>query len=146
MANETILKFGVPKMLETNGASIANASVVAATGSYDVAADGDNYPDARFSASFAFSVAPTEGAMLSLYARPTGLVGGGAAQAPEATRPTVFIGSFVVDNVTTPQYATLVARDVPWAAKYYLHNNGTGQSVSAGWQLEVTPFTVAPAE
>ncbi|MDR1995148.1 hypothetical protein [Azonexus sp.] len=145
MANETILKFCPEKTLEANGAAIANNAIVqAAAASYDVSADGGAYQDARFGLSFTFGTAPTEGTVLALYAQPLD-INGGNAEAPKATRPSVFVGSFVVSNVTTTQYAELIARDVPWKANYYLHNNGTGQSVSAGWKLTVTPFTVAPA-
>ncbi len=146
MAGETILKFGTPKTLEANGASIANNALAQADdASYGVTADGADYPDARFVAAFTFSTAPTEGTVLALYARPLDIDGTADAQVPEAARPTVYIGSFVVDNVTSAQYAELLARDVPWKADYYLHNSGTGQTVSAGWTLKVTPCTVAPA-
>ncbi len=146
MAGETILKFGTPKTLEANGGSITNNSVVQADdATYSVASDGAYYPDAKFVASFTFGTAPTEGTILALYARPLDVDGTADAEVPEATRPTVYIGSFVVNNVTTTQYAELIARDVPWLASYYLHNSGTGQTVSAGWTLKVTPYTVAPA-
>lgn len=146
MAGETILKFGTPKTLEANGAAITNNALAQADdATYSVSADGSYYPDARFVASFAFATAPTEGTVLALYARPLDIDGTADAEVPEATRPTEFIGSFVVNNVTTTQYAHLMAQSVPWNAEYYLHNNGTAQSVSAGWTLKVTPFTVAPA-
>lgn len=147
MAGETILKLGTPKTLESNGASISNnALMLADDANYGVVADGANYPDAKFVLGNAvFSVAPTENALLSLYARPLDIDGTSDADVPETTRPTVFIGNFVVNNVTTPQYLELLAQDVPWNASYYLHNNSTGQTLSAGWTLKVTPFTVAPA-
>jgi len=146
MAGENIIVFGTPKTLEANGSSITNASVVQADdANYGIVADGSSYTDAKFVASFTFGTGPTEGAILALYARPINIDGAGDAEVPEATRPTVFIGSFVVNNVTTLQYAELLAYDVPWEADYYLHNNGTGQTVSAGWTLKVTPFSRAPA-
>ena len=146
MSGETILKLGTPKTLEANGSSITNNSVVQADdATYSVASDGAYYPDAMFVASFTFGTAPTEGTILALYARPLDIDGTADAEVPEATRPTVYIGSFVVNNVTTTQYAELIAHDVPWLASYYLHNSGTGQTVSAGWTLKVTPCTVAPA-
>ena len=146
MSGETILKFGTPKTLEASGGSIANNALAQADdASYGVVADGAYYPDAKFVASFTFGTAPTEGTVLALYARPLDIDGTNDAEVPEAARPTVFIGSFVVNNVTTAQYAELIARDVPWLASYYLHNSGTGQTVSSGWTLKVTPCTVAPA-
>lgn len=145
MSGETILKFGTPKTLESSGASVANNTVAQADdASYDVAVDGSYYPDAKFVASFTFGTAPTEGTVLALYARPLDIDGAADAEIPEPTRATVFVGTFVVNNTTSTQYAELIARDVPWKADYYLHNNGTGQTVS-GWSLKVIPCTVAPA-
>lgn len=141
-----ILYKGTPKTLEANGASIANNALAQANdASYDVVSDGEGCQDAKFVVSFAFGTAPTEGTVLALYARPLDISGTNDAEVPEATRPTVYIGSFVVNNVTSTQYAELLAYNVPWKADYYLHNVGTGQTVSSGWTLTVTPCTVAPA-
>lgn len=146
MTNETIIKPGTPKTLEANGASIASGSLAQADdATYDIFVDGAGYPDARFVLGGTFATAPTEGTVLSLYAQPLDIDGTADAPVPEATRPTVWIGNFAVDNVTTAQYIELIAQDVPWKASYYLHNNGTGQALSAGWTLKVTPCTVAPA-
>ena len=146
MSGETILAIGTPKTLEAAGASIANNSLAQADdASYSVVADGGYYPDAKFVLSATFATAPTEGTTLALYARTLDIDGTADAEVPEATRPTVYVGSFVVNNVTTAQTIELIAQDVPWIADYYIHNNGTGQTLSAGWTLKVTPFTVAPA-
>ena len=146
MAAETRLFFGAAKTLEANGASIANNALAAADdANYDLAADAGSYPDAEFVLTGTFSVAPTEGATLALYARPLDIDGTADAEVPETTRPTVYVGSFVVNNVTTAQSMLLVAQGLPRLAAYYVHNNGTGQSLSAGWTLKVTPRTYGPA-
>lgn len=146
MSGETIIKIGTPKTLEANGASIANNTLAQADDAiYSVASDGAYYPDAKFVLAATFGTGPTEGTTLALYAQPLDIDGTNDADAPETTRPTVFIGTFSVNNVTTAQYIELLAQDVPWNASYYLHNNGTGQTVSAGWTLKVTPFTVTAA-
>ena len=146
MSGETIVQFGTTKTLEANGASIANNTLAQADdANYSVASDGAYYPDAKFVLAATFGTAPTEGTTLALYARPLAIDGANNAEVPETTRPTVFIGTFTVNNVTTAQYIELLAQDVPWNASYYLHNNGTGQTVSSGWTLKVTPFTVTAA-
>lgn len=140
MSGEAIVVYGNSKTLEANGGSITNNSVVQADDdTYGIVGDGSNYPDAEFTATFTFSVAPTEGTVLALYARPLDVDGTTDTEVPEAARPTKFIGSFVVNNVTTLQAAQTLARDVPTLASYYLHNNATGQTVSAGWTLKVKP-------
>lgn len=146
MSNEQIVVVGTPKTLEANGASIANNALGQADdASYSIAADGSDYPDAEFVLTGTFSVAPTEGTVLSLYARPLDIDGTADAEAPETTRPTVFVGNFVVNNVTSAQSMILVAEDVPRKADYYVHNNGTGQTLGTGWTLKVTPLSRGPA-
>ena len=146
MSNEAIVVYGTIKTLESSGGAIANGSVVqAAAATYSVDTDGSSYPDAEFVLGFAFGTAPTEGTVLGLYARPLDIDGTNDAEVPEAGRPTEFIGAFVVNNVTTTQYARLIARDIPRLASYYVHNNSTGQTVSAGWTLKATPRTYKPA-
>lgn len=143
MTGELIINKALePIVLEANGASIANNALAQADDAiYDIFADGEGRPDAKFILSVTYATAPTEGTLLSLYARPLDIEGTNDAEVPEATRPTVLIGHFAVNNVTTTQYIELLAEDVPWKAAYYLHNNGTGQTVSVGWGLGVIPFT-----
>lgn len=144
-ANTALEWRGTIKTLEANGGSITSGSVVQADdATYDTVSDGEGVPDAEFVLGFTFGTAPTEGAVLALYARPLDIDGTADSEVPEATRPTRLIGSFVVNNVTSAQYAQLRARDLPKLASYYLHNNGTGQTVSSGWTLKVTPFGYTP--
>lgn len=146
MSNEAVLVKASAFTLEANGASAANNTIAAADDStYDITVSGSSYPDGRFVLAATFSVAPTEGTTIALYARPIDIDGTNDAEVPETTRPTQYIGSFVVNNVTTTQYMELYAQNLPWKADYYIHNNGTGQTISAGWTLKVTPYTLKPA-
>lgn len=142
MAGENIRAFGTKKALEANGASIASAAIgVADDATYSTATDGGSYPDAEFTLSFTFATAPTEGGTLAVFARPLNLVGTNDAEVPEASRPGRWIGSVTVNNVTTTQYDGFFAYDLPREASYYLLNTGTGQTLSAGWTLDVEPMT-----
>lgn len=146
MSGEAVVVWGTPKTLEANGSSIPNGSVVQADdATYDQAVDGLNFPEARFVLNCTFGVAPVENAALSLYARELDVDSTLDADVPEATRPGRFIGSFMVNNVTTLQTLVLMSQDVPAKADYYIHNNGSGQSVAAGWTLKVTPRTIKVA-
>lgn len=146
MANEAILKLGSVKTLEANGASIANNAIGQADdASYSLATDAAYYPDAQFVLTATFGTAPTEGTTIALYARPLDVDGTADTEAPETTRPTYQVGVFVVNNVTSAQTMVVYARDLPLLADYYLHNNGTGQTISAGWTLKATPRTRGPA-
>lgn len=146
MAGEAIVKWGTQKTLEASGASIGtNAVVQANDATYSLSADAAYYPDAEFVLGAAFSVAPTEGGVLALYARPLNIDGTADAEVPEAALPVWFVGSFFVNNVTTTQYMTLLAQDLPAEAEYYIHNVSAAQTVSAGWTLKVKPRTIGPA-
>lgn len=147
MSGEVQVVYGATKTLEANGGAITNNAIGQADdATYGTTVDGGGYPDAEFVLGVTFGSAPTEGAVIALYARPLDVDGSADTEVPEATRPTRYIGSFVVNDVTTLQYpAPVLARDVPELAEYYLHNNGTGQSISAGWTLKVRPRSYRPA-
>jgi hypothetical protein len=131
------------KTLSSNGVSIASGAIaVAAAANYDVIADGAGYPDGSFVLTGSFASAPVENTTLSLYAQPLGIDDGPLdAQAPETTRPTMVIGSFVLNNVAGQQSILLNAYDLPRKAAYWLYNNSTGQALAVGWTLKVTPRT-----
>ncbi|MDN4057131.1 hypothetical protein QPK31_02725 [Massilia sp. YIM B02769] len=142
MSGERIAAWGTVKVLESSGAMIANAAVVqASAATYSVELDGQGYPDADFALVGTFGVAPVESAALLLYARPLDIDGTKDTEVPEASRPTLFVGSFVVNNATTEQAMLLTAYGLPRKADYYVYNSGTGQSLAAGWTLKITPRT-----
>jgi len=145
VSGEIVAVWGTTKVLESAGGAIANNALLQADDAvYDLVVDGSSFPHAEFVLTGTFAAAPTEGAVLALYARPLDIDGTSDAEIPEATRPTVFVGTFTVNNVTTAQTMQLngvIAYDLPKRAEYYVHNNGTGQALSAGWTLKVTPRT-----
>lgn len=144
--NDAVVKFGTEKVLEANGASIANTAIVQADDAvYGIATDGNYAPDADFVLSVTFGVAPTVNTTVDLYAQELDIDGVNDAQAPSATYKQHYIGSFIVNADTVTQYLKLRAFDVPVQANYFLHNNGTGQTINAGWTLKVTPRTIGPA-
>lgn len=145
MTNEVVYAWGTPKILESNGAAITNAQISQANdASYSVVSDGGSYPDALFVLRVQFStVTGIENRTISLHARPLNIDGTNHAPAPTATFIEKFLGSFVLSS-GTDQYLSLVVHDLPKEADYYLINN-SGQTVSAGWTLKVTPRTYKPS-
>lgn len=147
-AGDPIVAVGTTKTLEASGAAITPGAVVQADdAAYVLAADASNWPDAEFVLTCSFATAPTESRALNLFARPMAIDGAANAQTPESNRPTWFVGSFIVDNVTGSQTMTLqggVAYDLPRNAQYFIHN-GTDQTVATGWVLKVTPRNVIPS-
>lgn len=140
MSGEQVVTFGTQKTLSSAGASIASGSLALATDAgYDVGVDGVGFPDAVFALEVTFATAPVENSLLALYAQPLNIDGSLGTLAPETTRPTRCIGYFNVDNSTALQPIELVAYDLPRKANYYVHNVNTGQAISSGWVLKVTP-------
>lgn len=153
MSGETIAVFGTAVTLEASGASIANGAIGKADDqTYDITAasgtGGTSYPDADPVVVCAFSVAPTEGGKIGLYAGVQDIDGTSDAEDPEASRPGIFIGTFTVNNVTTTQHIPMdgvTAFDLPKIAYYWLKNIDTGQTISSGWKLIFVPRTTKPA-
>lgn len=146
MSTEMIVVNGTQKTLVSSGASLANNAMSGASAStYNRAVDGSDFPDASFVLSVAFGTAPTVNTTLDLYARELDIDGTDDAPVPTTTYKRRYIGSFVLINQTATQYLKILAFDVPKLAEYYLHNNATGQTISAGWMLKITPRSYKPA-
>lgn len=151
MSGENIVVWGTAKVLESAGVSLYNNSIAKATNNYSVDTDGKGFPDAEFTLSINYGASvPTENGMIALYARPITPEGQvGMTEAPEATRPTVFIGIFAVNNVSGWQDIVLgpggFARDLPRNAEYHIHASGVAQMANS-WKLVVTPrsYKAAP--
>jgi len=148
MANEAILAWGTEKTLEASGASVTSAAIVQANdATYGVVADGASFPDAEFVLRCQWAtITSIENKTLDLYGRELNIDGTSDAIAPTATYTHRYIGSFRISAVAanTDQYMKLIGYDVPKEAEYYLVNS-SGQTVSAGWTLKVTPRTYKPA-
>lgn len=146
MSGENINVWGTTKLIESGGAAFSSGAMSAkATSAYSTITDGADFPDAVFVLTCSFAVAPVENSVITLAARPLLVDGTNNAQVPEPTRLTRQVGNFVLDNVTGTQTMDLMAYDLPRNAEYYLYNAATGQAVSAGWALRVTPRTVKAA-
>ena len=146
MSGEMIVVLGTTKTLVSSGASLANNTMSAASAAtYDLVTDGGGFPDADFVLAVAFGTAPTVNTTIDLYARELDIDGTADAVAPTTTYKRRYIGSFPVVNQTAMQYIKITAFDVPKLAEYYIHNNGTGQTISAAWTMTATPRSYAPA-
>jgi hypothetical protein len=147
MANENILAWGTEKTLEANGGSCASAAIVQANdAAYAVVADGASYPDAEFALRCQWAtITSIENKTIDLYARDLNFDSTNDAIAPTATFTHRYIGSFRISAVgaNTDQYMKIKAYDVPKEAEYYIINS-SGQTISAGWTLKVTPVTNKP--
>lgn len=150
MANEAKYFAGTPKTLEANGASISNNNVGQADdAAYSPVSDGAGYLWTKFVFSGAFSVAPTENTTIDFYARPINISSTNDSEVPE-NGATAFkgphrLGSVVLNNVTTTQYAEFYFTGTLHSDyEVYPHNAGTGQTLSSGWTLVAVPLSPGP--
>lgn len=148
MANEVTMAYGTEKVLEASGASCASAALVQANdASYAIVADGASFPDAKFVLRCQWAtITSIEGKTIDLYARELNVQGTNDVLAPTTTFLHKYINSFKISAVAanTDQYMSLIGRSVPKEADYYLRNS-SGQTISSGWGLWVTPETRKPA-
>lgn len=141
---------GTAKTIEANGAAVLNNNVGQADdASYSVATDGAGYAHAEISISGAFSVAPTEHSTFDLWARPLTVDGisGHDSEAPEngtAFKGHWYLGAVFLNNVTSTQYLLLRSLDIPPNFSVYFLNL-SGQTLSAGWTMKVTPIAYKAA-
>lgn len=149
MAGETLVVYGTPVVLESNGATVSNNNVgVASIATYSVATDGGGYPDAKFVFGGGFGGVVTDNSTIVLLARPLNISGTNDAEVPQngaLTFKGLILGSFVLRSTASAQYAELIVEDVPAEAEYYVWNNLTGQTLSLGWGLTIIPRTYVPA-
>lgn len=127
----------------SSGAAVANnarSAASAAQGSDAGAADlvGD------WELVCSFATAPTADTPIDLYAV-RAVDGTNYEDGSDTVRPApdAYVGSFWVRNVTSSQ--RMVIRDRPMPPGLYkciIHNNGTGQQISAGWTLKVRPHNL----
>lgn len=144
--NDAVVKLGTQKTLEASGASTSTGEIVQANdASYGIFADGNSAPDAQFVIGVAFSTYTSiENKTIDLYARELDVDGTNDVLAPTATFTHRYIGSFRLSAAAAMQYCVVDAQDVPWVADYYLLNS-SGQTMSSGWTLKVTPKTIGPS-
>lgn len=102
------------------------------------------------SAILTFTTATTgdAGSVVNLYARLVDIQSTNDAEAPDANFPHTYLGSFPHNNPSTAaQYAAIDIRlpnvDTSQVYHFYIENK-TGQTISAGWDLYITPKAVGP--
>lgn len=144
--DSTILFYGTEDTLTTAGSSTTDGSVTQANSSNWT--NDDDAPMASFRAILTFGTAPTAGSSVDLYARLMEIDTTNDEDAPATDWKQHYLGSFVLDNVTTAQYRVigpvgLPSQETSQQYQFYIENNG-GQTLSANWSLYVIPVAYGP--
>jgi len=148
--NAPIDFFGTQDTVTAGGgtSSVANSAFSAAG---DVVSGGwTNDDDAITAAAVltcAYSVAPTAGTSIALYARLMNIDGTADAITPDSTLRRVPVGVFPVKSQTASQsIPTEINLPNHYTSQVYdiYIENSTGQTISAGWTLKITPKAIGP--
>ena len=130
--------------LEASGASISNNAFVQAD---DAALDLSSYSDKehiQFELEAAYASAPTANTLIELHHVAQDLFGGANdGRDPSANNLGGILAGVLVDNTTSTQRWRFDVLLGPAHSKYWLRNNGTGQTISSGWKLRARAFSIA---
>lgn len=155
MANEVLQKYGTATTWTSSGGDLAMTMTSLASASARVGASKDRGATRsrkmQFEVQVDFASAPTKGTTVDLYLMTSsdnsnwdgGTAPSDAALGSVDTLPQlVFVGSLVVDDITTPnQRATF---EIENAARYIapvIHNNGTGQALTSTGTDQIVKMT-----
>ena len=150
-ADSLIDFFGTQDSVDDGGTSAIT------DGSFSVAADvatwtnDDDAPNAVFVLRCQWGTAPTDGSVINLYGRKLNVQSTNDSPIPSANNLDQYIGTFTVDGdvatATDAYHVTnwLVLPNHVTSQQYdfYLENQ-SGQTISAGWAMWITPATKGP--
>jgi hypothetical protein len=144
-----IEKYGTQDQVDSGSTLAVTQEQVSTTASAATWTNDDDAPWAQFTLEMTFASAPGSSALrgIGLFGRRLNIVGTSDESAPSTNQfHPVFLGVFVVDSVGTLQRAHLRCRlpnvkaSQEW--QFFIANYQT--TVSAGWALYVTPYTLGP--
>jgi hypothetical protein len=133
--------------------TLTNSSAAVVADAYSVSAsqtawtNNDDALYGRIVLSLTYGVAPTAGAVVSVYMRRLNIDGTSDEPTPDDNNQGSWVGSVTVDNVTTAQIKALDCDlknfDTSQQYEFYL-KNGADQTLSAGSIAKITPAAVGP--
>ena len=138
--------FGTQDTLGTSSAAVADAGF-SIDGDLSTWTNDDDAPQASVILLANFSVAPDANSSINLYLRPIDIQSTNDQDVPDANFQHTYVGSFPINDVTTAQDCSIqISLPNTMTSQYYEFyvENQTGQSLPAGWDIYVTPKTLAP--
>jgi hypothetical protein len=147
MANEVKWTYAGQVTLEANGGSAASNIFVAANDTTLASGNHSNFPLADMVLSCNFSTgALAAGAQVNLYRQDLTIDGANGAPAPGTAFRNILVGVFPLDtSQATNATNYYICPNVPLSsACQFSIENGTAQSLIAGWTLKATPKTYIP--
>lgn len=138
--------FGTQDTLGTSSAAVSDAAFSVA-GDLSTWTNDDDAPQASVVLSATFSTAPDANSACNLYLRPLNIQSTNDQNIPDANFLHTYVGSFPLNDNTSIQYCnlqiTLPNNATSQDYEFYIENRA-GQTMSAGWDIYVTPKTIGP--
>ncbi len=138
--------FGTQDSLDDTSAAVVNGDF-SVTGDVLEWTNDDDAPMAAIILEGTYSSAPDANSSVNLFARPMNIVSTSNSDVPDANFGHIYVGTFPLNDVTSAQFIAIDIRlpntktSQPYI--FYIENNG-GQTISAGWDLHITPKTIGP--
>ena len=147
VTEDFIEKFGTQDALDDSSATVVDDAVSLA-GDLSEWTNDDDAPFAVAILEFDYAVNPTVGSSVLLLAQLIDVSGTDDTEPPTTTYLHIPLGTFPVKGQITPQFAS-IRSELPntktsQVYQFYILNNKTGQTIQAGWDLRVTPYTIGP--
>lgn len=138
--------FGTQDTVTSSTSSVANAAF-SVSGDISAWTNDDDSPTAIAILECTYATAPSAGSVVNLYARPINIFSTSDQDTPDANFQHVYLGSFPLNDVTSEQFIpieiSLINTKTSQEYEFYIENKG-GQTISAGWDLHITPKTFGP--
>jgi hypothetical protein len=151
VAEDAILKFGTQDEVTdgTNSSVVSDAWSVTADLSGTLWTNDDDAIYASAVLKCAAGTAFTAGDSIALYARLMNVETTNDEPQPDTNFSKHFLGVFIVDAVTATSYYAISDILLPITKasqeyEFYIRND-TAQTISANWQLWITPYTHGPS-
>lgn len=140
--------FGTLDDLDSSSAAVTNTSFSVA-GDLATWTNDDDATEAFLVGLFTFGTNPTAGSIINVYLQPLDIADTTKDQdAPSATNPRFLVASFPMVATTSEQvHAERIRLPNGKTSQEYqpwIYNVNTGQTLSAGWSLQITPITPGP--
>lgn len=126
--------------------TVITGSGTLADGAYSTSGDataitGNLYPFAEAVLTTAFSVAPTAGKRVHLFRRGRNIDGTNHAPVPVSGYEEIYVGSFTVSNTASSTSYDLPEIPLRKGDQDFFIKNDTGQTMSSGFTVKITPLT-----
>lgn len=147
IAKDAVIEFfGTQDALDDTSATVIDGAF-SLVGDLKVWVNDDDALLATVTLEVTFATTPDDNSTVSLYAQKLNVVSTSDNDVPDANFEHTAFGVFPINNVTTAQFITIDIELQNWITSsiyQFFIRNEAGQTMSAGWDVHITPKTIGP--